>query len=118
EAHSPAEQDRDHHDVRVVDEPGGKEVTERGWTSTDADVRAPRRVAGRLECLCRRRVEEVEGRAALHLDRWAQVVGEDEYRRVERRLVTPTSPPPRILVPPGVAELPGAHDLGADPRIV
>jgi len=46
------------------------------------------------------------------------VVGEDEYRRVERRLVTPPALPRRILVPPGVAELPGAHDLGADPRIV
>jgi hypothetical protein len=37
---------------------------------------------------------------------------------VERRLVTPPALPRRIIVPPGVAELPGAHDLGADPLFV
>src|SRR4030095_898689 len=44
-------------------------------------------------------------------------MGEDEYRGVERGLVTPPALPRRILVPPGVAGLPGAHDLGAAPRL-
>ena len=43
---------------------------------------------------------------------------EDEDRCVERWVGTPRALPPRVLVPSGVAELPGTHDLGADPRIV
>src|SRR6266498_4277430 len=116
EAYAPAEQDRDHHDVHVVDEPGGKEVADRGGTPADADVLAARSLAGRLERLGRRLVEEVERRAALHLDRRARVVGEDEDRRVERRVGTPRAGPFRVLLPSGRAELPGTHDLGADPR--
>src|SRR4051794_19158111 len=42
---------------------------------------------------------------------------EDEDRGVERRVGTPCALPLRVLVPSGVAELPGTHDLGADPRI-
>src|SRR3954465_3744995 len=61
------------------------------------------------------RVEEVERRAALHLDRRARVMGEDEDRCVERRVGTPSALPLRVLVPSGRAELPGTHDLGADP---
>src|SRR5918997_1876388 len=60
EAYASAEQDRDHHDVQVVDEPGGKEVADHGGTSADAYVLAVRGVTGRLERLGRRRVEEVE----------------------------------------------------------
>src|SRR4029453_11557851 len=72
-------------------EPGGREGGGGGWPPPDASVLAARRVAGRLERLCRRRVEEVEGRAALHLDRRGGVVGEDEYRGVGGGLVTPTA---------------------------
>src|SRR5207342_479481 len=118
EAYASAEHDRDHHDVQVVDEPGGKEVTDHGGTPADADVLAAGGLASRLERLGRRGVEEVEGRAALHLDRRARVMGEDEGRCVERRVGTPPTLPLRVLVPSGRAELPGAHDLGADPRIV
>jgi hypothetical protein len=45
-------------------------------------------------------------------------MGEDEDRGVERRVGTPRTLPLRVLVPSGVAELPGTHDLGADPRTV
>src|ERR687884_110770 len=62
--------------------------------------------------------KEVKRRAALHLDRRARVVGEDEDRRVKRRVGAPPALPLRVLVPSGRAELPGTHDLGADPRIV
>src|SRR5918997_4211672 len=118
EAYASAEQDRDHHDVRVVDEPGGKEVADHRGTPAEAYVLAVRGLAGRLERLRRRSVDEVERRAALHLDRRARVMGEDEDRCVERRIGTPPALPFRVLVPSGVAELPGAHDLDADPRIV
>src|SRR5688572_22933819 len=117
EAYASAEQDRDHHDVHVVDEPGRKEVADRGGTSADAYVLAVRGFASRLERLGRRRVAEVEGRAAFHLDRRARVMREDEGRRVERRVGTPRALPLRVLVPSGMAPLPGPHDLGADARI-
>jgi hypothetical protein len=84
----------------------------------DADVLAAGGLAGGLERLGRRGVDEVEGRAALHLDRRARVMGEDEGRCVERRVGTPPALPLRVLVPSGGAELPGTHDLGADPRTV
>src|SRR5215217_3947540 len=118
EPHAPAEQDRDHHDVHVVDEPGSKEFAYHGGTSADAYVLAVRGLAGRLERLGRRSVDEVERRAALHLDRRARVMREDEDRCVERRIGAPRALPLRVLVRSGVAELPGTHDLGADPRIV
>src|SRR5919109_5191929 len=43
-------------------------------------------------------------------------MSEDEGRCVERRVGTPPALPLRVLVPSGGAELPGTHDLGADPR--
>src|SRR3954447_14593338 len=118
EAYAAAEQDRDHHRVHVVDEPGRKELADRGGTSADAYVLAVCGPAGGLERLGRRSVDEVERRAALHLDRRARVMGENEDRCVERRVGTPPALPRRVLVPSGRSELPGTHDLGADPRTV
>ena len=66
----------------------------------------------------RRSVDEVEGGAALQFDRRSRVMGEDEGRCVERRVGAPPALPLRVLVPSGRAELPGTHDLGADPRTV
>jgi hypothetical protein len=66
--------------VQVVDQPGGEEVADHGGTAADADVLAVRGLAGPLERLGGRRVEEVERRAALHLDRRARVMREDEHR--------------------------------------
>src|ERR671934_1932442 len=60
----------------------------------------------------------MERRAALHLDRLARVMGEDEHRSMERRVRTPPALPLRVLVPSGVAELQCPHNLGADPRRV
>src|SRR2546429_3158538 len=104
EAYAPAEQDRDHDDVHVVDEPGSKEVADDGGTSADAYVLAVRSLAGRFECLGRRSVDEVERRAAIHLDRRARVMGEDEGRCVERRGEKPPTP----LHPGAVAARGGA----------
>src|SRR5215211_7921346 len=118
EAYASTEQDRDHHRVHVVDEPGGKEVADHGGTSAEAYVLAARSLAGRLERLGRRSIDEVKRRAALHLNRLARVMGEDEDRCVERRVGTPPALPVRVLVPSGVAEFPCTHDLDADPRTV
>jgi hypothetical protein len=104
--------------VHVVDEPGGEEVADHRRPSAEPDILAVRGLPGRRERLGRRGVDEVVRRAALHLDRRARVMGEDEDRRVERRVGTPGALPLRLLVPSRVAPLAGAHDLGADPRIV
>jgi hypothetical protein len=67
-----------------------------------------------LERLGRRSVDEVEGRAALHFDRRARMMREDEDRRVERRVGAPPALPARVLVPAGGTELARTHDLGAN----
>src|SRR5688572_17049444 len=89
EAHASAEQDRDHHDVHVVDKPGSKEVADDGGTSAHAYVLVARSLAGRLERLGGQRIDEMERRAPLHLDRGARVMSKDEDRSVERRIGTP-----------------------------
>src|SRR5581483_10457687 len=118
EADTAAQQDRDDHDVHMIDEARSNEVAEHGGTPADAYVLAGGRLAGSLEGLGRRGVDEVDGRAALHLDRRARMMGEDEGRCVERRIGAPPALPVRVLVPTGRAELPGSHDLRADPRTV
>src|SRR5215207_11386494 len=82
ETYASAEQDRHHHDVHAVHEPGSQEVANHGGTPADAYVLAARSFAGPLERLGRRSVDEVERGAALHLDRRAWVMGEDEGRCV------------------------------------
>src|ERR687895_810163 len=99
EAYASAEQDRDHDDVHVVDEPRSNEVPDHSGASADAYVLTVRSIAGGLERLRGRNVDEVERRAALHLDRWPRVMGENEDRRVERRVGNPPTLPVRIILP-------------------
>ncbi len=59
-------------------------------------------------------VDEVE-RGVGQRERRALVVGQDEHRRVERRLVAPPALPFVVAPRPALrAELVAAHDLGAD----
>src|SRR5688572_19643734 len=104
--------------VQMVDEPGSKEVAEQRRAPTDAYVLTRCGVARDLERLGRRRVDEVERRAALHLDRRTRLMRENERRCVKWRVGTPPALPFGVLVPAGEAELSGAHDLGTDPRTV
>src|SRR5262249_25738292 len=99
EAYASVEQDRNYHDVYVVEEPSSKEVADHGGTSADAYVLTARSLAGSLERLGRRSVDEVERRVFLHLDRRARVMSEDEGRGVERRGMNPPPPPPPIPPP-------------------
>src|SRR4051812_13686469 len=46
------------------------------------------------------------------------MVGKDEDRRVERRVVAPPALPSRVVVPARWSELSCPHDLGPDPWIV
>src|SRR5215208_576016 len=47
-----------------------------------------------------------------------RMMGENEHRRVKRRVRAPPALPLRILVPAWRAELPRSHDLGADAGLV
>src|ERR1700722_19566073 len=104
--------------MHVVDEPRSKEVADRCGASSDANVLAGCCLAGHGECFCRRRVDEVERRAAFHLDGWPRVVGEDESRSVERRVGPPPTVPAGVLVPSRRPELACPHYLGADSDVV
>src|ERR1700761_7170409 len=91
------EQDGDQVERELVDHARGERLPDRGGAARDVDAT----LAGRLERL---RVggfeapgDEMEARAALHLDRLTGVVGEYEDRRVVGRLGTPPSIP--VLVP-------------------
>src|SRR3546814_5032653 len=45
-------------------------------------------------------------------------MGQDEDRRMERRVGTPPAPPVGVVVPSGEPVLAGPHDLGADAGVV
>src|SRR5579859_5931156 len=112
-----AEEDRHECEVHVVDQVGGEELADGGRAAADAHVQAARGVPGGRKGLLRAGVDEVEGRAALHLDRGPDVMGEHEGGGTERRLLAPPALP--VLVSPRaalVAELVAAHDLRADAR--
>ena len=89
----PAEDDGHDDYVHVVDEVGSEELSDGGRASTDADVQRARRLLGNPEGRGRARVDEVERRAARHLDRWPGVVREDEYGRMKWRVVAPPAFP-------------------------
>jgi hypothetical protein len=112
------EDDRDLHDVQVVDEPGGEELAQHRRATPDADVLARGGLPGDLERVRRRRLQEVERRTAVHLQRRPRAMGQDVRRRVERRVVPPPPAPLRVVLPAGRAELAGAHDLRADAVLV
>ena len=101
--------------MQVVDQVGGEELADGGRAAADADVKSARGGLGGRERLGRAGVDEVEGRAALHLDRGPDVMREHEGGRMERRLLPPPALP--LLVGPRaalVAELVAPHDLGAN----
>src|SRR5690242_4873949 len=101
----------------MVDQVGGEELADDGRAAADADVTAAGGVPGGCERLRRAGVDEVKGRAALHLDGGSRVVGEHEDGGVEGRLLAPPALP--LLIGPWAtlrAELVAAHDLRADAR--
>src|SRR5918992_2969148 len=99
-----AEQDRDLHDMQMVDEPGGEELAQHRRAPTDADVLTVCRLLSSGECIHQRDIEEMERRTAVHLQRRPRAMGQHVRRRVERRVLSPPSPPP-----PGGPPTPGGE---------
>src|ERR1700742_607480 len=101
----------------MVDQVGGEELADDGRAAADADVEAAGCVRGGRERLRWAGVDEVEGRAPLHLDRGPRGVGEHEDGGTEGRPLAPPALP--LLIGPRAplrAELVAAHDLRADAR--
>ena len=88
-----AEHDRDDVQVQLVEQAGGEVLVDRARAAGDRDVL----VAGGRARLLERGLDpvgdEVERRAALHLERLARVVGEHVDRRVVRRVLAPPAAP-------------------------
>ena len=104
--------------LELIDQPGGAVLLDDVGASSEQHIHAARGSPRLFERGLDPFGDECEGGASLHLQRLTGMMGEHEDRRVERRVVTPPALPRRVVVPPGVAELPRAHDLGPDPRIV
>jgi len=81
----------------MVDQPGGKELADDRGAAADAYVLPSRGVPSRVERFSRRSVDKVERRGALHRDRRARVMGEDEDRCAERRVGPPPALPGSLL---------------------
>src|SRR5581483_3292220 len=114
-----SEHDGHDHDVHLVDQVGGQELTDGCDTTTDANVATTGSVASSAEGVLRRCVDEVERRATLHLDRGARMVGQYEDGGVKGRLIAPPALPVVVISPrPAMGtELVPPHDLCADPHI-
>jgi hypothetical protein len=111
ESCSAPEEDRHHRDHDLVEQARGQVLLRHRGTAAERDAL----VASSRSRLLERRLDpvrdEVERRPAIHLERLAGMVCEDEDRMVERRIVAPPALP-RIVVPRprAAAEHVPAHD--------
>src|SRR5215203_1962099 len=80
------EQDGGHVEREFVDHSGGERLTDGRGAARDVDAILAGRLTRLRVCGLEALGDEVEARAALHLDRLAGVVGEHENRRVVGRL--------------------------------
>src|SRR4051794_41302944 len=84
--------------MHLVDQAGGQELAHRRSPSADAHIKVTSQLACHVESLGWSLVDEVESRAALHLEWRPHVVSEHHDGRVEWRGVAPPAPP--LLVCP------------------
>ena len=102
-------------DVHLVDHPSFEVLADRRDPAADLHVLSVRGFPRTRECLVGTTGDEVEHRAAFHLDRRAGVVRQDEHRHVVRRILPPPATP-RVIGPGPAdrAEHVATHDIGAD----
>src|SRR6185295_151150 len=110
-----AEQRRRYGKVHLVDQSGLEILPDRIHTAAEPDIlvlrRVPRALQRRLDAVG----DEVEGGAALHGERGARMVGEDEYVAVVGRVVAPPALP--VVIRPRTPYRPehvAAQDIGSD----
>jgi hypothetical protein len=108
-----AEHQRSDVQPQLVDQPGGQVLVDRGRAAGDRDIRVPGRHPGAVQCGHRPVGDEREGRTALHGQRLARVVGQDEHRRVVGRLLAPPASPGHIPLAAAWTEHVAAHDVRA-----
>ena len=106
------EQDGGHVQREFVDHSGGERLTDGRGAARDVDAILAGRLTRPRVCGLEALGDEVEARAALHLDRLAGVVGEHENRRVVGRLGAPPSIPVLIPLAADRPEHVAAHDVG------
>ena len=101
EPNAGAEEDRHEIEPDLVDEARGESLAGDGRPAGDSDVAAGRRLLRLRDRGLDAVGDERERRPALALERWARVMGDDEDRKVERRILAPPTVP-RIVVPTGL----------------
>src|ERR1700693_2398202 len=88
-----SQEDRSNRQVNLVDKSGGDIFPNDGDTASEANILS----LGSVGCLSKRRRNpvryKVEGRSALHFERRAVVVGQDEDRRVIGWIASPPTFP-------------------------
>ena len=99
--------------MQLVDQPRLQILPDRRNAAAESDVAAARRGARLFERGLNAVGDEAKLRAALHLERRARVMREDEHRRVIRRLLAPPAAP--AIVGPRPAHRP-EHVAPEDPR--
>src|ERR1700754_422793 len=102
-------------DVELVERAGRDRLLDGGAAAVDLDGLLAGGLAGQFQGLVEAFGHEVEGRAALHLQRFARVVREDIDVVVEGRVVAPPAAAVFVLLPgAGAAAVHlAAHDPGA-----
>ncbi len=112
------EQDGHDHQVQVVDQAGAEVLLNGGDTTAESDVLSVGGLACSFEYRVDTVIDEVERRPALHGDGRTGVVGEDEHRMVEGRIIAPPAGP-FVLTPrsPDRTEHVPSHDGGTDTDI-
>jgi hypothetical protein len=102
--------------VHLVEQPGREVLLHGAGAAGDRDILVARRRARLLERGLDPVREEVERRAAVHLQRLARIVGQHEDRGVVRRILAPPAAPRLVpLAATGRAEHVAAHDGRPDP---
>src|ERR1700684_630965 len=115
ESYSSSQDNRCDHNVHVVDQICGEELTNSRRPSTDSHVELTCGLLGKGQCFDGRGIDKMEGRTAHHLDSRPRMVCQHEHRSVKHRIVTPPTFP--IFIGPRAAlgsELVAAHDFGTD----
>src|SRR6185503_19563725 len=95
-----------------IDDPGDERLSHGRSAARDVDAILASRLTRLRVCGLEALGDEVEARAALHLDRLAGMVGEHEDRRVVGRLGAPPSIPVLIPLAADRPEHVAAHDVG------